>query len=186
MTTNSLINLLLEEHHKCEEIINDNFLSLSKSQLGWKFSAESWSVAECFEHLVRTNREYFPQFKKSIKSLKHLDHDPGFKHTFAGRFILNSVKPSNNRKRKTTKKFNPVYDKKTDPEIIKLYLRQHKSLNGFLNEVRGLDLTKSKNTSPFFKLIKYNLGDSLSIIVYHNFRHIIQAKSIINLPSFPL
>jgi hypothetical protein len=39
------------------------FGPLSREQLNWKRQADQWSVAQCFEHLIKINTAYFPQFR---------------------------------------------------------------------------------------------------------------------------
>ena len=45
------------------------FGHLSPSQLNWKPSAERWSVAQCFEHLLTSNKGYLPIIDNVIYSL---------------------------------------------------------------------------------------------------------------------
>ena len=35
-------------------------MHLTPSQLNWKPSPERWSVAQCFDHLLTSNKGYFP------------------------------------------------------------------------------------------------------------------------------
>ena len=54
--------------HVCGELrtISDDarasFGSLSGEQLNWKPAADSWSVAQCLDHLIRTNEQFYPEF----------------------------------------------------------------------------------------------------------------------------
>ena len=38
------------------------FGNLNPSQINWKPSPERWSVAQCFDHLLTSNRGYLPIF----------------------------------------------------------------------------------------------------------------------------
>ena len=51
---------LLEELKAVADDAQRDFGSLSAAQLNWKPSAEQWSVGQCFEHLIKTNRAFFP------------------------------------------------------------------------------------------------------------------------------
>src|SRR5688500_20391303 len=49
--------------NQADTIANDArrvFGGLTKEQLNWKPSAERWSVAQCFDHLITTNSGYLP------------------------------------------------------------------------------------------------------------------------------
>ena len=37
---------------------HEHFGPLSAEQLNWKTAEESWSVAQCLDHLIRTNHEF--------------------------------------------------------------------------------------------------------------------------------
>ena len=58
MTTelNSLVKQLETIAGDAERV----FGGLSPAQLNWKPSAERWSVGQCFDHLITTNRTYLP------------------------------------------------------------------------------------------------------------------------------
>jgi hypothetical protein len=43
---------------------------LTAQQLNWKPSADQWSVAQCFEHLVRANAAFFAIFEKVLSGKK--------------------------------------------------------------------------------------------------------------------
>ncbi|MFC2119515.1 DinB family protein [Bacteroidota bacterium] len=67
---------------------NNQFSSLSESQINWKPSEERWGIGECIEHLVITQKLY----NSKIKEPQLLFENSGegslkFKHTFSGRMI---------------------------------------------------------------------------------------------------
>ena len=37
---------------------------LTAEQLNWKPAENSWSVGQCFEHIIKTNNEFYPEFEK--------------------------------------------------------------------------------------------------------------------------
>ena len=41
-----------------------NFGNLSSEQLNWKAGEKSWSVGQCFDHIIKTNELFFPEFEK--------------------------------------------------------------------------------------------------------------------------
>ena len=42
------------------------FGDLTAQQLNWKPSADQWSVAQCFDHLVTANESFFPIFERVL------------------------------------------------------------------------------------------------------------------------
>ena len=51
-----------------ESVIKDfeKFKILSEDQINWKPSQEKWSIAECVDHLVVTNKLYLKEFEKQF------------------------------------------------------------------------------------------------------------------------
>ncbi|MEJ7615904.1 MAG: DinB family protein [Pyrinomonadaceae bacterium] len=39
---------------------------LSARQLNWKPSPEQWSIGQCLDHLMNTNKQYFPLIEKLV------------------------------------------------------------------------------------------------------------------------
>ena len=181
MTTKDLINKFLDVTVKVYDQTKD-FLKLSPAQLNWKITGEGWSVGECFEHLMRTNSRYIPHYQKFVltgiknKTVK-------YEHTFMGRIVIKSMKPENKRKTKTPVFFNPV-GSIIKESIVKDFLHQN---NEIVDLVSRIDMSKLKEKipSPFAKYVKYNIGDSLMIIAYHNLRHLQQAKNVTQNSKFP-
>ena len=182
MTTKDLINNFLDVTVKVYEQTKE-FLKLSPDQLNWRPSDKQWSVGECFEHLMRTNSEYIPHYQKFV--LKGIKNKPvKYTHSLMGKIVIKSMKPENKRKTKTPGLFNPI-GSVVKESIVKDFLYQN---NEIIDLVSRMDMSKLKEkiTSPFAKYVKYNIGDSLMIIAYHNLRHLQQAKNVTQSSGFPL
>ena len=57
---------LLEELKAVADDAQKVFGGLTPAQLNWKPSAEQWSVGQCFEHLIRTNRGLLPTLETVV------------------------------------------------------------------------------------------------------------------------
>ena len=183
MTSNELIEQSLSIAEQNKKIVAQKFLKLSKDALNKKPSTDSWSAAECFQHLLFTNGGYLEHFNEvvgksqdadKIKTFSHSSMHP-FKHTFWGKFIIYFVKPSTKMKSKTSKPFNPSFSK-VEPDVVQKYLSHNDELITAISKLRNLDLKKLKMPSPINEKIKYNLGDAIKILVLHDQRHIQQAE----------
>ena len=51
---------LIEELETIAERVDKTFGGLSNEQIIWKQNAGSWSIGQCLEHLIITNRLEFP------------------------------------------------------------------------------------------------------------------------------
>src|SRR4029079_18411931 len=85
------------------------FGSLSAEQLNWKPSPKSWSIAQCFDHLISTHSLYFPLFEKLASG--NTTHTFWESYSplsgFFGRYLIQSLRPENVKPIKTTSKAQP-------------------------------------------------------------------------------
>lgn len=62
-------------------------------------------------------------------------------------------------------------------EVLAVYLTKQTSLLEILDQVDHVDL--SKTPIPIEKGVKFNLGDCLKVLVYHDALHIGQARGVL-------
>ena len=143
--------------------------------LNHKAHKESWSALECLEHLNRYGRFYIPEMSKQIGNAKK-SSTAMFKSGWAGNYFAKSMIPSEDMKlMKTFASMNPT-DSKLEDSVIDEFLAQQHQIIEILDKAREIDLIKTKTSISISKLIKLRLGDTLRIVIYHNERHIEQAK----------
>lgn len=177
MTSKELLKLVFVYSSYVEEKVQTKFLPLSNELLNRKPGPQSWSAAECFEHLLHTNELYFPIFQSVLDNMKNetLNSETEFKHTFIGKIIIKSVDPEQSKKYKSPKVFRITASEVRD-DVCRQFLKQHEWLLAVIKKFEGADFTKIKIVSPASMFVRYNLGDCLLIIAYHNKRHILQAE----------
>jgi hypothetical protein len=185
MTSRELIELALPEANQTRVNVERKFLVLPLDKLNRKPTPNSWSAAECFQHLIYTNGEYLKHFNEIIKKNQVNDETSitfrhSFAHSFLGKLILYFVNPKTKMKSKTTKPFNPTYSK-VETDVIKKYLEQNDQLIRAISGMKNLDLRKLKMPSPINSNIEYNFGDAIRILILHDQRHIQQADRVLSL-----
>ena len=87
------------------------------------------------------------------------------------------IKASNTKKIKATKQMDST-GSDLNISTINQFIKQLEWLDSLLIKAENADLTKVKTSISLTKLIKLRLGDTLRFLVYHNERHILQAKRI--------
>jgi hypothetical protein len=194
MTSKDLIEQSLNEANQTRVNVERKFIALHWDKLNRKPTTNSWSAAECFQHLLFTNSGYLKHFNEVVSSSQEVNEFNSFnhssilrkesighpfKHSFWGKLIMYFVNPKTKMKSKTTKPFNPTYSK-VETDVIQKYLFQHDQLFRIVSEMKNLDLRKLKIPSPINARIKYNLGDAIRIIILHDQRHIQQAIKAVN------
>lgn len=178
MNSEAIINELIELTQKN---LNDvqSFKNLTDNQLNFKHSTESWSILECIEHLNRYGNFYIPEISGRLKHSK-FKVSPTFKTGLLGNYFAKSMLPKEKpNKMKTFKSMDPN-NSALDRQTLDTFIQQQKSLIELLNDAKNTDLTKVKTAISISKLIKLRLGDTFRVVIYHNLRHIVQAKKALN------
>src|SRR5438034_10484629 len=121
------------------------FGDLTAQQLNWKPSADQWSVAQCFDHLVRANEAYFPIFEKVLRGEKkntfweRLPWLPAF----WGKMLIKAVAPESARKLKAPKIFR-ASSSSVDGGIIRRFIDQQNQGISYSKATEDFDLDKIK------------------------------------------
>lgn len=162
------------------------FGGLSPNQLNWKPSAERWSVAQCFDHLITTNSGYLSIVDDVLRGQKKssvwqkLPVLPGF----WGKMLIKSLDPSSKRKIRAPKKFQPAQSD-VPGTIIEDFVAQQNVVIEKMRATANLDLESIVITSPVASLITYSLMDAYRIVVVHERRHFQQAQRVTEQSGFP-
>ena len=177
---------LVAEAGKIADDARATFGSLSSEQLNWKPGAEQWSIGQCFDHLMTTNRELFPILEKIIRGKKRntLWQSMPFLPGFFGRLFIKSLDPASTRKLKAPKIFKPSMSD-ISPTVINDFIGQQQEVLRYMEATSGLDLKKIFVTSPVSPVIIYNLMDAWTIIITHERRHFMQAERVMETEGFP-
>jgi hypothetical protein len=162
------------------------FGSLTKEQLNWKPSAERWSVAQCFDHLITSNSGYLPIVDSVLKGQKQssvwqkLPFLPGL----WGKMLIKSLDPAQTRKMKAPKRFEPAQSD-VSGSIINDFAAQQQQLIEKIKATSNLDVERIVITSPAASFVTYSLMDAYRIIVVHERRHFQQAQRVTEESGFP-
>jgi len=162
------------------------FGHLTPSQLNWKPSAERWSVAQCFDHLLTSNKGYLPIIDNVLA---------GYRRTFwqsmpvlpglMGKLLVKSMDPASTRKVKAPKRFQPAQSEIT-ASVINDFVAQQKQIVDKMKSTEHLNLEMIIISSPVTAVVTYSMMDAYRIIVVHEQRHFQQAKRVMEEPGFPV
>lgn len=167
----SQLNKLVTSHIEYAKYLK----TITKEELQRKSSSKSWSVTECIEHLnlyaAFYNLEIARRMEKS--SLKNSEN---FKSGYLGNKFANDMLPKDTMKTmQTFKSKNPIYSKLGKDLVLTNFITLQEELLDLLNIAQNKNLTRIK-TSITLPLLKFRLGDTFRFVIYHNERHIVQAK----------
>lgn len=174
---------------KLEELsvaMQEKFGGLSFEQLNWKPNEETWSIAQCLDHLVVTNKEEIPAIKKGLSGEhnKSIWERLPLLSSVMGKFIVNSVDPENSRKNRAPKVFQPS-ESDIGTEIVEEYLKTSKIVQALIEKAAGVPSRRMVITSPVAKVATYSIHNALKIIVLHDQRHFNQAVGVLESEGFP-
>ncbi|WP_435525907.1 DinB family protein [Chryseobacterium indoltheticum] len=153
----------------------ENLLNQTDEKLNFRLSEKSWSILECIEHLNRYGKFYIPEISKRIEN-SNTKSTEIFSSGILGNYFANSMLPKENlNTMKTFKSMNPIHSK-LDKNVLNEFIAQQKQMIYLLNEAENTDLNKVKTSISITNLIKLKIGDTFRFVIYHNLRHIEQAK----------
>jgi uncharacterized damage-inducible protein DinB len=162
-----------------------SFGNLSAAQINWKPNAESWSVGQCLEHLIKTNELFFPEFDRIAAGARQNSFWENWSPLsgFLGGFLIKSLQSDEKKFKAPSPAIVPPSNIAAD--IVAQFARHQDAAAEKIRAMEKVDITKVKVTSPLMKLMTYTLSDALTIIIAHEQRHIRQAKRVMETEGFP-
>jgi DinB superfamily len=160
--------------------------SLNSEQLNWKPDAENWSVGQCIDHVITTNKQYFKIFESLLNGTKSSNfwEKVPFLPGFFGNFLIKVTQPEITKKNPTVPVFEP--SKSEIPEdILNTFFETHKELVEWIKKSDSVDHQKTIVTSPAAKFVVYSLHDVCIILSGHEERHLNQSRNVMKMQGFP-
>lgn len=157
---------------------------LTDEQFTWRPDQDSWSIAECLDHLNATARVYLPALDEGISDAirRGVYGDGPFKYNWLGRM---SVRFSDMRVRlRATEEVQPGVGR-TRREILAAFRAYQVQYIDRLRQANGVDLARARVRMPVTSWLKIPLGSGLAVVVSHSRRHLAQARRITELEQFP-
>jgi hypothetical protein len=185
---NEQLDKLIRDAGTIADEARSSFGKLSSTQLNWKPSAERWSIAQCFDHLINAHKGYLTIIEsvrtgtKKTTFWERLPVLPGL----AGKLLIKSLDPASSRRIKAPKRFEPAQSNISASVIDDFASQQAKIIEG-IRATSHLDLEKIVVTSPAVSagFVTYSLMDAYRIIVVHEQRHFQQAERVRDEAGFP-
>ena len=154
------------------------FASLDDGTLHLRPRPNSWNTLDCLAHLNHYGDYYLPEIRRRMEATKYRDNTETFTSSWLGNYFANGMKPGPQTKKiKTLKSANPAnFEDTPDRSVISEFIRQQEEMLELLQLAATVDLSKTRTGISISNLIKLRLGDTLRVVVYHNWRHVEQAQ----------
>ena len=153
------------------------FGELDEAQLNWKPDAKRWSVGQCFEHLLTSNRLMIESAKSAIANPpSSVWQKWRWWSRVWGREMIRTQGPVVGRKFTAPAKSTPPSNAPAD--IVHRFIEQHRELDAW---VSGLDESSvgAIMVSPFVGVVTYSVMDGLRLLIAHDWRHFEQARRVL-------
>ena len=177
---------LIVEARSIADDARRTFGTLNREQLNWKRRADEWSVAQCFDHLIKINSTYFPQLQ-GVADGSHQQtwraRVPFLPRLF-GSLVLGAVKPQSPRKLKAARHVEPATSA-IDADIIDRFVAHQQDVIERMKQTGSRDLSAVVIISPLAPIAFYSVLDAFKIIVTHERRHMAQAERVTRSDGFP-
>lgn len=151
--------------------------------------AESWSAAQCLDHLNSYAAYYLPAMEKAI--MKKNDTKPGlyFKSGWLGNYFYKLMLPNNNghpkKKMQSPTNHQPARQVQA-AETLALFISHQERLEKIIDSSTKVDLNKVRVPISIAPYITLKLGDTLLFYTAHINRHLQQAQRAIDNTTVPL
>lgn len=161
------------------------FGGLSGEELNWKPSEKGWSIAQCLEHIILTNREFNPEFKKLASGTRKNSFWENYSPFtgWGGRFLIGAVTEDSKKAKAPSNRIVPPSEVPDD--IVKQFVDHIADVNKQVEAIAHVDREETVVTSPFLAVLTYKLDDAFTVLVEHTKRHIRQAKRVMEADGFP-
>ena len=183
---NTHLRMLSEKLEKHIEAVRRFGNVFNPQQLNWKQDEKSWSIAQCLDHIIISDQQYFNGIKKAIEltTTGQLIEKKPYRPSLFGRWFAHMMKPRSFFKFKTFPIFQPSA-RTEGKKILEDFIRHEQELLILIKKCDGWDVNPVKLRSPVNSFFKFSLGESFAILVNHQERHLEQARRVAENAGFP-
>ncbi len=152
---------------------------LRDDQLNWHPAKDSWSIAECLQHLNVGVTKTLPAFDRAIsegRSKNQLAPGP-FRYGWFSRMMVASMEPPPKFRMKSPRLIRvSVGGTYRGADLLPQFAAVRDQLAERVRQADGLDLAHVRTISPVNRLLRMPLGAYFDFIIAHDRRHLWQAR----------
>jgi hypothetical protein len=187
LESSDLLETVVAEAKKNSDEAKRLVAGLSEAQLNWTSHPNSWSIAQCLDHLRATSKAFEPYLTAAIKRGSEkwpTDSPVPYRPSWVGGWLIKQVVPETTRKVPSPKVFRPT-ESPTIENALAEFLKQQEEFLGLVRRAQGFDYNKTRLRSPVTPLMRYSIADAFVVTVVHGWRHLAQARRMRETPGFP-
>lgn len=182
-TVQLLENLKQQTENHLQQAVTE-WQMLPLVQLSRKASPDTWSAAQCLEHLNIYGRYYLPAIEKAIGDAKSAGSRPApeFHPGWLGAWFSNLMRPLSGGALKSKMKApkNAVPSDQPDARTtLAEFIDQQEKMLQLLEAAQVVNLEKIRIPISIAPWIRLKLGDTFQFVIAHIERHVLQAERAI-------
>jgi hypothetical protein len=176
---------VLSELETVSQDVRSTFGSLAPEQLNWKPASDSWSVAQCLDHLIRSADEFYPELAKVASGTRKNSFWQNYSPFtgIGGRFLINTLKTDSRKAKAPSKAIVPPSE--VDAGVVERFVAKNEDLISKIKATAVADWKKTVVSSPFLAVMTYTVDDAYTVLIEHEKRHVRQAKRVTEMEGFP-
>lgn len=168
----------LADHTRSFEAEVTALLDRPSGDLQWKPDESSWNAFEVAEHVWIMNEAYLQALDEAMLRADQTDETERFRPGLFARLFISLVSPDPKFKVKTIAATTPAPGS-ADRNSIRGLADQQDRLLDVISKADGVNLNATRLTSPFSSLIRFTIGEALTVIVMHQLRHMQQIRRLL-------
>lgn len=153
---------------------------LDEAQLNWQPNGgRAWSVAQCLDHLARTNAVYTDALQKAVRGVRpgSVPRRGPIQPGRFTRYFIQMLDAPPRRKLKAPRKAIPALHT-TGEQVLTDFFAAHQSTRALIAACPDLDLNRIRFQNPFIGFLRFTVGAGLCIMAAHDRRHLWQAQQV--------
>ncbi|CCH53241.1 hypothetical protein BN8_02320 [Fibrisoma limi BUZ 3] len=181
----TLLRQLADDVETIRQTAENEFGSLSATELLQRPGPAKWSIAECLEHLNTYSRYYLPLIELAIQhgEQRQLVATFTFSSSWLGDYFVRMMQPPAEGKTgsryKAAKRHLPAPT--LNPEAVWIeFIQQQARLGDLLQQAQHVHIGRLKIAISLSRWIRLSLGDVLRFVVVHEQRHLLQAQRVLH------
>jgi hypothetical protein len=153
-------------------------LGRSADELATRLKPESWSTAECLDHLARTTRSFLPAISRAVATAPKLTTKRSLRTGTVASLMIRNLEPPYRLRYKVIPQLAP---QKTDFEAAwSAFDQSQAQLSEAVCSAAGLAIDKVTIPCPVCSRVTYNAYGAFRMLAAHQRRHLWQVQRILS------
>ena len=170
---------LKEYFKKTRKTIEDHINGLSEKQMSFKPAPNRWSVSQCLEHIIKTEKMLFGMTQTALEAEPNPDRKDEVK--MSDEDLIAGI-TDRSSKAQTSESLMPNGTYESPEAALEAFDEQRDEIMDFINDQTEEDLRNHISDSPFGPVDGYQ---SLLFIAGHTARHTLQIEEVMQEANFP-